>query len=264
MRIASRKPGRLGTWDYDVTNGLVTWSPSLELLHGPSPGTFPARLEAYASRDLHPGRPRPRSEFDPGRVVETGEEHHQEYRLVWPDGSVHWMESRAKPIADELGRFTRMLGVCVDVTERKHHESELRRALNLAEEAGRARDRFLAMLSHELRTPLTPVLLATGEMLSDPTLTHPQRDQLATIRQYVELEIRLIDDLLDVMRIVRGKFPLRLETTGDYELIARTAIDICRGDAREKTLDVSARTDATRHVARSRTPLGYSRCSGTS
>ncbi len=116
MRIAF-ETGRLGTWDYDVTNGLVTWSPSLEALHGLAPGTFPGTFEAY-KRDLHPDdRDRVLSSIQ--RVVETGEEHHQEYRLVWPDGSVHWMESRAKPIADESGRFTRMLGVCVDVTERK-------------------------------------------------------------------------------------------------------------------------------------------------
>jgi PAS domain S-box-containing protein len=246
LRIAF-EIGRLGTWDYDVPNGLVTWSPSLEGLHGLAPGTFPGTFEAY-KRDIHT-EDRERVLGSIGRSIETGEEHHQEYRLVWPDGSIHWIDARGKPITDASGQIVRMLGVCVDVTERKRHEAELRRALDLAEEAGRARDRFLAMLSHELRTPLTPVLLATGEMRSDPALTDQQRDQLSTIRQYVELEIRLIDDLLDVMRILRGKLPLRLEATDLHELIAKT-IEICRNDAQEKALDLSAQTEATGSIVR--------------
>ena len=74
-----------------------------------------------------------------------------------------------------------------------------------AEAANRAKDRFLAMLCHELRTPLTPVLLTVTAMLDDPRRPPTFRPSLEMIRQNVELEARLIDDLLDVMRIDPGQ-----------------------------------------------------------
>src|SRR5262249_9568390 len=108
-----------------------------------------------------------------------------------------------------------------------------------AEQACRVKNQFLAMLSHELRTPLTPVLLAAGEMLDDPSTPPSHRDSLEMIRQNVELEARLIGDLLDVMGVLRGKLLARAEPVSGHTLLDR-AVEICVAEfvARGVTLHV--------------------------
>ncbi len=109
--------------------------------------------------------------------------------------------------------------------ERRQVEVELQRQKEMAEAANAAKDRFLATLSHELRTPLTPVLMWAGGMLHDPGLPEELRDGLKMIARNVELEARLIDDLLDLTRIARGKLRLHLQKTDAHEVL-RHAIEI--------------------------------------
>lgn len=116
--------GRMGTWQWDLRTDEVHWSPQLEAIHGLQPGTFPGTFEAY-QHDMHPDD-RDRVLTSIRDAVETGQEHHVEYRLVWPDGSIHWIESRGKLFHDEAGRPTRMLGVCLEIAERKKTELDLR------------------------------------------------------------------------------------------------------------------------------------------
>nr|MBA2436505.1 PAS domain S-box protein [Chthoniobacterales bacterium] len=111
--------------------------------------------------------------------------------------------------------------------ERRQVEVELQRQKEMAEAANAAKDRFLATLSHELRTPLTPVLMWAGGMLHDPGLPEELRDGLKMIARNVELEARLIDDLLDLTRIARGKLRLHLQETDAHEVL-RHAIEIVR------------------------------------
>ena len=91
-----------------------------------------------------------------------------------------------------------------DVTERRQQDQELEIAKEAAESASRAKDRFLAMFSHELRTPLTPVLLGVSDLLERPYLRPEMRSTLAMIHRNVQLEARLIDDLLDLTRARPG------------------------------------------------------------
>ncbi len=96
------------------------------------------------------------------------------------------------------------------------------------------------MLSHELRTPLTPVFLTISLMESHPELPTELRDELATIRRNVELESRLIGDLLDLTRIAQGKLQLDVVET-DVHLLVRAAVDICqREDSARLTVDLRA------------------------
>jgi PAS domain S-box-containing protein len=112
-----------------------------------------------------------------------------------------------------------------DITEHKRIEDDLRVAKEQAEAASRAKDRFLAVLSHELRTPLTPSLLAVSSLIEsgpDPAI----RPVLDMIRRNIELESRLIDDLLDLSRIARGRLRLDLEVVDMHEAIRRV-VEIC-------------------------------------
>ncbi|MEO8439750.1 MAG: ATP-binding protein [Spartobacteria bacterium] len=106
--------------------------------------------------------------------------------------------------------------------------------------ANAAKDQFLALLSHELRNPLSPVIAMVGELEArapnDPSVRQP----LAVIRRNVELEARLIDDLLDVTRIAKGKLQLSFEVTSINETLQR-AYEICREDIRQKNLEFEFR-----------------------
>ena len=103
----------------------------------------------------------------------------------------------------------------------------------VAEEANRAKDRFLAVLSHELRTPLTPVVMGLSMLRDAPQLSPEMRDTLAMIRRNIAMEARLIDDLLDVMRITRGKIELHRTTIALCSVISR-AVEVCKADIENK------------------------------
>ena len=122
----------------------------------------------------------------------------------------------------------------------------LRQARDAAEQAHRAKDDFLAALSHELRTPLSPVLLLASEAESNPAFSPEARNQFATIRKNVELEARLIDDLLDLTRITRNKLPLDLKPRRAHEILS-DAIATVRGEIEHKQialhLDLAASAD---------------------
>src|SRR5205823_2834598 len=105
---------------------------------------------------------------------------------------------------------------------------------------------FLAILSHELRTPLTPVLLAISGLCDDRSLPAEVAATLELVRRNVALEARLIDDLLDVVRISRGKLPLRPEPV-DARALIRHALEICRGDLEAAGLRLELDFAATRH-----------------
>src|SRR2546428_2696107 len=103
--------------------------------------------------------------------------------------------------------------------------------------ANAAKDQFLALLSHELRNPLSPVIAMVGELEASIPDSPPVRQALEVIRRNVELEARLIDDLLDVTRIARGKLQLSFETICVHEILQR-AYEICRKEVEAKNLEV--------------------------
>ncbi|MDQ2824081.1 MAG: PAS domain S-box protein [Verrucomicrobiota bacterium] len=126
---------------------------------------------------------------------------------------------------------------------REQVEEELQHEKESAEAANAAKDRFLAMLSHELRTPLTPVLIWAGGMVSEPELSPEIREGLKMVCRNVELEARLIDDLLDLTRITRGKLKLQLGPADVHELI-KHALEIVRNEMEDRQLHVSVALDA--------------------
>ncbi len=123
--------------------------------------------------------------------------------------------------------------------------SQLRHAKETAEAATRAKDQFLAVLSHELRTPLNPALMAATILESDPDMPAKFREDVAMIRRNVELEARLIDDMLDITRIARGKLTLSRRLI-DAQEIVRHAVQTCQAEAIEKGVDLQVDMDAER------------------
>ena len=134
-----------------------------------------------------------------------------------------------------------------DITARKRAEEEMRQANEAIAAAGRAKDRFLATLSHELRTPLTPVLATIAYVEMMPNLAVAElRQQILSIRKNVELEAKLIDDLLDVTRIGSGKLELHREVLNIHTSL-RAALEICQSEIEAKKLEVSLALRAEDH-----------------
>ncbi len=127
--------------------------------------------------------------------------------------------------------------------------TELGEARDQAERASSAKDEFLAALSHELRTPLNPVLLVATEAASNPLLSSGVRNDFDQIARHVMLEARLIDDLLDLTRITRGKLSLDLRVVDGHEAL-RQALATTQADIDEKHQVVKIDQRATRCAIR--------------
>lgn len=120
--------------------------------------------------------------------------------------------------------------------ELKAAKDSAERAKATAERANRAKDHFLAVLSHELRTPLTPVVMGVSMLQRRSDLDQQMRETLEMVRRNVEMEARLIDDLLDVTRISRGKLELNRSPVELCTVINR-AVEVCKPDIEARRLD---------------------------
>ena len=133
-----------------------------------------------------------------------------------------------------------------DIIERRRNADELKEAKEAAEAANRAKDQFLAVLSHELRTPLTPVLLAVSDLVSNPNVDPEIRSTLAMIHRNVEVESRLIDDLLDLTRASTGRLTLDIALV-DVHGIIQLATEVCRAALIESQLELLLDLRAEEH-----------------
>jgi PAS domain S-box-containing protein len=123
LRLA-QQVARVGTFELNIQTGLDTWTPELEALYGLTPGDFPKTEPAwenllYADDRVEAIRRRE-------QTLATGEPVEGEWRVVWPDGSVHWLAGRWQAFKDESGKPLRLVGVNIDITERKRAEEALR------------------------------------------------------------------------------------------------------------------------------------------
>ncbi len=179
-------------------------------------------------------------------AVDSGTNYQTEFRLRGPGDLYRWFLTRALPIRDADGKIVRWFGTCTDINDRKTLAEENlaviereRAARFASENAGRMKDDFLATLSHELRTPLNPVLLLASESAANVGLPAEVRADFETISKNVLLEARLIDDLLDVTKITRGKMALNIETA-DLNEILRDAIATVQPEIEEKGIRLTA------------------------
>ena len=122
LRLA-QQAARIGAFEWNIRTGADTWTPELEAMHGLPPGAFAGTQTAW-EKLLHPNDlERVLRSVD--EALKTGQPMKGEWRVVWPDGSVHWIAGRWQALMDDFGEPLRMLGVNVDVSERKEAEERL-------------------------------------------------------------------------------------------------------------------------------------------
>jgi PAS domain S-box-containing protein len=221
LRLA-QEVARVGTFDWDLRTGVNTWTPELEAMYGLPRGGFPETEEAW-ERLVHPDD-RAEALRKVKVAFETGAPMDGEWRVVWPDGSVHWIAARWQVVRDAGGTPVRMTGINIDVSDRKRSE-ELRASEATLREADRQKNQFLATLSHELRNPLAPIRNSLYILDHSPPGGEKARRAQAIIDRQIGQLTWLIDDLLDVTRITRGKIRLQRARLDLNELAQRVVED---------------------------------------
>ncbi|MET0320753.1 MAG: histidine kinase dimerization/phospho-acceptor domain-containing protein, partial [Duganella sp.] len=225
LQIAS-SAAAIGIWDWNILTDQMVWDEQMHRLYGRE-GRDGAVIGNWLDM-VHPDDAVPvrallaralggASDFDP------------EYRVRWPDGSVHHLRGEAVIFRDAEGRPARMVGVCYDVTEQKAAEQELRRhrihledlvaertnalsvAVRQAQAANQAKSIFLANMSHELRTPLNSVIGFSRLMADSKHMLPEEKRNLAIIHRSGEHLLTLINAILELSRIEAGRAVLQTE-----------------------------------------------------
>ncbi|MHB8645980.1 MAG: response regulator [Thermomicrobiales bacterium] len=205
----------LGSWEWDVVTGALSWSDETFRLFGLIPGEVTPTFERFVEA-VHPD--------DRAATVAAvqaslaGQPFVTEYRVVWPDGTGRVLVAQGEVVRDEADAPLKMIGTILDITEQKRIEDELRRAMEAADAAHRVKAEFLANMSHEIRTPLNGIL-GFSELLLDTPLTAEQREYVETVTTSGNTLLHVIGDILDFSKLEAGKLTLE---TFDFDLAATT------------------------------------------
>ena len=236
--------GRLGTWEVDLRTRQLTCSDACKANYGRSPDrpfTYDDLWAACHADDRAP------TEAILRRAIETRADYVAEHRVLWPGDTLarpHWTSVRGRVTYADDGTPLRIAGVNQDVTERKRAEAERERVLEAeraaraeSERAGRMKDEFLATLSHELRTPLSAILGWSQMLARDGVTSDSLRKGLSTIERNARAQTQIIEDLLDMSRIISGKVTLDTRQILLADVV-RAAVETVGPTASAKQIDL--------------------------
>jgi len=234
---------QVAAWEWNLRTGDMAWSTDPEALFGLAPGSMGPDMRLM--HVIH--------ENDRERVarlvadaLEAGN-YEAEYRVLRPDGSIRWITDRGRIVTE--GDTDRMVGIARDVSADRHAAQERERLLKMeaearaeAERQSRLKDEFLATLSHELRTPMNAVLgwlsiLESGKPIREV------HGALTVIRRNAQLQARLIDDLLDMNRLMSGNVTVE-RTAVDVGALVQATMQTLQPVAQEKGVQLIAVVDS--------------------
>lgn len=220
--------GQIGSWRLDVTENKLTWSEQNHRIFGIPEGTA-MTYESFLSAVYPDDRKYVDQKWQAGL---RGEPYDVEHRVI-VDGKIRWVRERAELEFDREGKLLGGFGTTQDVTERKQAEEALC-------DADRRKNEFLAMLAHELRNPLAPIRNAAAILKLPGAPESTRQNALDLLDRQLQHMVRLIDDLMDVSRITRGKLQLRKERI-DLRAVLDQALKAARPrvEAAEHVLSVS-------------------------
>ncbi len=190
----------MGTWDLDLIEGSIVWSQGMYELVQMPPEEFDERFDTFISV-VHP---EDRHVLVGKRPAEVN--FNRDFRIVRGDGETRWLQTRGHMYRDEENRAVRMVGVSIDITERKLHEQALIKAKEAAEEIARIKDSFLANMSHEVRTPLTSII-GFADVLREET-TGELQEMAHLVRRAGERLLITLESVLDLANLESGSVVL--------------------------------------------------------
>jgi PAS domain S-box-containing protein len=195
------------------------------------------------------------------KVSGAGEEYHEEFRIITPDANERWVNAHSSPMRTDNGNVIGHVGTVEDITARKQAEAEhielirAQAARAEAETSNRLKDEFLAVLSHELRTPLNSILgwakLLQRQKFDEKNIARG----LEIIERNAQLQAQLINDILDVSRIMRGKLKLNL-TPVNLESLVLQIVNAVRVEAEVKKLHLDCVIESFSELENSYTVTG--------
>jgi PAS domain S-box-containing protein len=227
----------------DPTGNIVTWNSGAQKMKQYTAEEIIGKNFAcfYTAEDVAAEKP----QLNLRRAARKGRVRVQGLR-VRKDGSTFHADVIVTALRDRAGEIRGFSKVTRDITD-QIRTREIAAAKIAAEKASKAKDAFLAALSHELRTPLTPALTAATYLADNAAKLPPEFvEDVDIIKRNVQLQARLIDDLLDLTRVTRGKLQLHFERVDAHALIPNT-IDIARAEIEKKKLKVSIQLEAKEH-----------------
>ena len=215
---------RIGDWDLDLRTGAMQRSVRHDHCFGYGERQADWSLDTFLDH-VHP-EDRERVALSYRRGLLREEDWREEFRVVWPDESIHWLRIHGSTHYD-TGNTNRMLGIVVDVTEQKDAEDARLRAERLEsdnrqiQESNRLKSQFLANMSHELRSPLNAIIGFADLLSSDgiPIAPEQQRQFIGHIGTSGRHLLQLINDVLDLSKVESGKFEFFPEPVNLPELI---------------------------------------------
>ncbi|MEP7135234.1 MAG: ATP-binding protein [Chloroflexota bacterium] len=195
---------KMGTWNWDIETGTISWSDQIEALFGIGKGEFDGKYDTYLSL-IHP-EDLPNVQQEIGRALVTPEYHYViEHRLIWHNGETRWVEGRGNVYPNAAGRPNRMAGTVVDVTERKRGEAERERLIHELAAKNTELEQFTYTVSHDLKAPIITIKGFLGFLEQDAAAGNQARLQrdVERINGAVEKMQDLLNDLLELSRIGR-------------------------------------------------------------
>ena len=218
----SERLAKVGSWKWVVGDG-TGWSEGLYRIAGRDLNLPPPTIEELPRLFTAEGWDRLAPAIE--HAVRTGEPYELELEMIRADGTRSWAISRGEAVRDPSGNVTMLRGVVADTTDRKRAEQERERLVAVLREADQRKDEFLGMLSHELRNPLAPIRNSLDIVQRATPGSAPDRRARAVIDRQLSQLTHLVDDLLDITRITRGKIRLRRTRVDFVNLVSQTVDD---------------------------------------
>ncbi len=232
-----------GFWEWDIVSGELMWSEAIFRQHGIEPAPRAPDYAAYIDT-IHPDD-RAAFESAVAAAIEGGASFALDFRIVWPDGTVHWTHGAGRVFRDETGQAIRMIGTGQDITDQKRLIEDRDRLLADEHRAAEFREAFVDVISHELRTPITTIM-GLAQILARPGRADDEASRAALledVRSESERLHRLVEDLLVLSRIERGRLEVDPEPLEPRRLLERAVAH----EARELS-SITVETDLERDL----------------